>query len=280
MQNRKKLLAVLLLDEHAACFVRDDQPSWRHECLFGEHWYHLNDRTLADVLGELGKRINCTDCLAGFSLHIIYDQATLPWLTEVALNLQKVKCGNWQVLQWEPLRNRSALLNGNSPDAQPPSIDWLQKCPLPLLEATFSYQEDALSAERVRVNQEHIDTMESLRADRLRLEAQIALQREQLTALQHPAMDDVLIYLPAIFRNVFGTIAPHDLALLVGSLQAPQISSPWPEPAPDTLLTLQARLRKLPEQPAVQKLRVFCKTLRHKLEIRAEMRAWLEIIDE
>lgn len=87
-------------------------------------------------------------------------------------------------------------------------------------------------------------------------------------------MDDVLTFLPALYRNVFGCISPHDLALLVGSLQVPQISSPWPEPAPDTLKALQARLRKLPERRTEQ-LRDFCRTLPHKLELRAEMRVWL-----
>lgn len=275
MQIPKKLLAVLLLDGHAACFVRDVQPSWRHETLCGEPWYPLSgDHCLAAVLDELDNRINRSDHLAGFALHLIYDQAALPWLADVASPLAEVQCRNWQVLQWEPLRDRATLLTGKSPAVPLPTFDWLRQDLLPVLEATFSYQEDALAAERARAEQQHADTLESLRADRLRLEAEIATQREQLAALQRPAMDDVLTYLPALYRNVFGSIAPQDLALLAGSLQVPQIPSPWPEPAPDTLQALQARLRKLPEQRAVQ-LRDFCMQLPHKLELRAEMRAWL-----
>lgn len=275
MPKPKKLLAVLLLDGHVACFVRDAHPSWRHEPLCGEPWYPLSENhRLAAVLNELNDRINHSDQLAGFTLHLIYCQAALPWLAEAATALAAVHCRNWQVLQWEPMRDRAELLTGKSPSAFRPSFDWLQQGLLPVLEATFSYQEDALAAERARAEQEHAESLESLRADRLRLEAEIATQREQLAALQRPAMEDVLTYLPALYRNVFGTIAPHDLALLAGSLQVPRIPSPWPEPAPDTLQTLQARLRKLPEQRAAQ-LRDFCQKLPHKLELRAEMRAWL-----
>lgn len=275
MQTIRKLLAVLLINGRANCFARDVQPHWRNEPPYGEPWYPLSDdHRLTAVLGELNGRMNCSDQLAGFTLHLIYDQASLPWLADVANALAAVQCSNWQVLQWEPLRDRAALWSGQPHEAPHPSFDWLQQGLLPVLEATFCYREGSLAAERTRAEQEHADTLESLRADQLRLKAEIATQREQLTTLQRPAMDDVLTYLPALYRNVFGAIAPQDLALLAGSLQVPPIPSPWPEPAPDTLQALQARLRKLPEQRAMQ-LRDFCRQLPHKLELRAEMRAWL-----
>jgi len=275
MENSEKFLVVVLLDGHAACFSRDSQTRWQQERIHGEHWYPLaSDDALEAVLNELDQRLNCSDQLAGFALHLVYQQSTLPWLTNVASALAAVSCHNWQVLRWEPLRDRAVLLSGQSPATHLPAIDWLQTSLLPVLEATFQYQENALAAERARAEQQHADTLESLRADRLRLEAEIATQREQLAALQRPAMDDVLTYLPAIYRNVFGTLAPHDLALLAGQLQVPPIPSPWPEPLPDTLHALQARLRKLPE-PRATHLRDFCRQLPHPLELRAEMRAWL-----
>jgi hypothetical protein len=275
MPNPEKLLVVLLLDGHAACFVRDGQTRWQQEPIHGEAWYPLaGNNALAQVLDELDQRLNCSDQLAGFALHLVYEQSALPWLADVARALAAVRCGTWQVLRWEPLRDRAAMLSGQAPAASLPAIDWLQQSLLPVLEATFQYQDDALAAERARAEQQHADTLESLRADRLRLEAEIAIQREQLSALQRPAMDDVLAYLPAIYRNLFGSIAPHDLALLAGQLQVPPIPSPWPEPSPDTLHALQARLRKLPEPRATQ-LRDFCRQLPHPLELRVEMRAWL-----
>lgn len=274
MSKHNQPLAILLLDGHVASFSRQ-ASGWQHERLHGEEWYSLNEeRSLASVLTELDARINHSDKLAGFTLHLVYDQETQPWLTEVGKNLATVGCTNWQVLQWVPLRDRATALSGKAPAATRPSIDWLRQDMLPVLEATFAYQNDALAAEHAHAEQAHAETLESLRADRLRLEAEIATQRERLAALQRPEVDDLLAYLPALYRNVFGSIAPHDLALLAGKVEVPQIPSPWPEPDPNTLKALQMRLRKLPEQRAMQ-LRDFCRQLPHKLELRAEMRAWL-----
>lgn len=275
MPKQNQLLAILLLDGHAASFSHQASSTWQHERLHGEDWCSLTDECdLASALRELNARINHSNKLADFTLHLVYDQATQPWLAEVGKNLATVGCTNWQILQWLPLRDRASALTGKTPDATRPSIDWLRQGMLPILEATFAYQKDALAAEYARAEQAHVETLESLRSDRLQLETEIATQRAQLAALQRPEMDDLLAYLPALYRNVFGSLAPHDLALLAGRTEAPHIPSPWPEPAPDTLKALQSRLRKLPEQRAAQ-LRDFCQQLPHKLELRAEMRAWL-----
>ena len=270
-----QVLALLLVDGHAAGFARPAPARWRHEPLHGEDWYALHGAdALARVLDELDARLNQSDQLAGCTLHLICDQAALPWLADVGRALAARRCGRWQVLQWDPLRDRATRLGGQAPATPRPAPDWLRQRLLPVLEASFDYQDEALAAERARAEQQHAETLESLRADRLRLEAEIATQREQLAALQRPAIDDLLTYLPAIYRNLFGAIAPQDLALLTGSLQPPQIASPWPEPSHDTLHALQSRLRKLPPQRAAQ-LRDFCRQLPHPLELRAEMRAWL-----
>lgn len=272
MQNPQKTLVLLLLDRHATAFVRNEQPVWRHQDLHGEAWYPVREEAgLAAVLRELDGRMNYSDGMARFTLHLVYDQASLAYLASVAGALCDVQCRNWQVLQWETLRDRAALLSGSAPEDPLPLPAWLQQGLLPVLEASFSQHEDMLAA-----RQSHADTVAALNADRMRLEAEIALQRQQLAAvLQGPALEDLVIYLPAIYRNVFSSIAPHDLALLAGSRQVPQIPSPWPEPAPDTLYALQARLRRLPEQFA-QRLRDFCRKLPHRLELRPEMRTWLE----
>jgi hypothetical protein len=270
MHNPQRVLVLALLDTHATCFVRDGQPSWCHERLHGESWYPMSGHaSLETVLREVNERMHFSDGLAKFTLHLIYDQAALASLANVAAALAEVQCKHWQVLQWETLRDRAAVLNGCAPTSLP-SVEWLQQGLLPVLEAAFSRQGDTLAAE-----QSHADTVTRLNADLMRLEAEIAIQREQLAALQRPALDDVLTYLPSLYRNVFSSIAPHDLAILAGSLQVPHIPSPWPEPAPDTVQALQARLRKLPQQRAEQ-LRDFCRNLPHRLERRAEMRAWLE----
>lgn len=275
MTTSTPLLAVLLLSGHVACFRQDAPSGWRHEPLHGEGWLPLSSPgALTRALAELDGRLNHSDQLAGFALQLVYAHTDHDMLADLPQALAAVQCTRWQVLQWEPLRNRAVQLAGREPAEAPPDWPWLQHSLLPVLEASYGYRNDALVNERAMAEQAHADMLESLRADRLRLQAEIATQREQLAALQRPAMDDVLAYLPAIYRNVFGSLAPHDLALLVGRLEVPPVPSPWPEPAPDTLHALQSRLRKLPEARARQ-LREFCRQLPHPLELRPEMRAWL-----
>jgi hypothetical protein len=270
MQIPQKTLAVVLLDRHATCFVGGDQSSWRHEGLHGEAWLPLSGNAgLETVLRELDDRMHYSDGLARFTLHLIYDQATRSALASVAATLEAVQCKHWQVLQWELLCDRAAALTGSAASLPRPALDWLRQGILPMLDVVFGHAADVRVAE-----QAHADSVARLTADRMRLEAEIALQREQMATLQRPALDDVVTYMPALYRNVFSSIAPHDLALLAGSLQVPQIASPWPEPAPDTLQALQSRLRRLPQQRAAQ-IREFCRSLPHRLEMRAEMRAWL-----
>jgi hypothetical protein len=275
MQNQPKTLAVLLIEGQAICFVRDRDSSWEGARLRGERAYPMsNEFKLDAVLTELSERIHVTGQLASFTLHLLYDHAALTWLADAPRDLTALQCTHWQILQWEPFQARAQQLNGAAPASEDPLFDWVQSSVLPLLDAAFSTLEDGPVTRESGAQQEHADLLARLHADRAALEAEIVTQRHQLAALQRPAVDDVLSYLPALYRNAFGSIAPHDLALLAGSLKAPDIPSPWPEPAPDTLKALQSSLRRLPETRARQ-LRAFCRQLPHKLEVRMEMRAWL-----
>jgi hypothetical protein len=269
-------LALVLVADQVACFSHRGGPVWRRESVHGEGWYLLPQAGggLPAVLDELSQRLYRSDRLAGFEVHLLVSQGALPRLTDVGRDLAAVGCQRWQVLRWEPLRDRAGMLAGSLAEEPLPTEDWLRAHLLPLLESTFHYRDEAGAAERARAQRQHEDTLESLRAERLRLQADLNAMRDQLAALQRPSVEALVTYLPAIYRQVFGVISPADLALLGGELRVPQIASPWPEPSPDTLLTLQRQMRKLPTQER-DRLREFCQRLPHKLEVRPEMRDWL-----
>ena len=269
------LLVLVLLDKHLACFSKRGARPWAHEPIHGEAWYPLPaEGSLSVVLEELDKRFNRSDRLAGFEIHLVAARGAVPRLSRIGDDLAQRGCHRWQVLQWEPLRDRAGTLAGMLASEPLPSDEWMMTSLLPVLESTFHYRDDAQAAERARAERQHVETLESLRAERLRLQNDLIAMQDQLAAQQRPTVDALLTYLPAIYRHVFGVISPHDLALLAGSLQVPQIPSPWPEPSLDTLQALQARLRKLPAQDR-DRLRDFCRRLPHKLDVRGEMRAWL-----
>lgn len=275
MNNNNGVLVLLLLEQHLACFSKRGARPWAHESIHGEAWYPLpKEGGLPVVLDELDKRFNRSDRLASVEIHLLAAQGAVPRLSSIGGNLEQRGCHRWQVLRWEPLRDRAGTLAGALASEPLPSDEWLMGALLPVLESTFHYRDDAQAAERARAERQHVETLESLRAERLRLQNDLIAMQDQLAAQQRPTVDVLLTYLPAIYRHVFGVISPHDLALLAGSLQVPQIPSPWPEPSLDTLQSLQARLCKLPAQDR-DRLREFCQRLPHKLDVRPEMRDWL-----
>lgn len=99
--------------------------------------------------------------------------------------------------------------------------------------------------------------------------------REQLAKRDQPAMESLLVYLPVIYRNFWGTVRPDELALLAGLLEVPAIPSPCPEPSVATRLAMKKRFLQLSEQERAS-LIAFCRQLPYQLTVRAEMRALLE----
>lgn len=269
----KKIFALILLPERAA-FFRFETNHWRVEKINGESWSPLlQPEVVTGLLQSLDRRINDGN-LAQVSLEVLYDQNAIGALPSLAATLAELQCLHWQILRLVPLRQRAIVLSGE-PAKDPWAIEWLCKAMLPVLQASIGYSDESLHLACRNVEQVHEDTLDTLRADRRQLEAQLVELQAQIRAVQLPGVTHLLTYLPALYRNVWGCIGPHELALLAGQLQIPEIPSPFPEPSADTLTALQRRLLKLPREER-QRLHAFCQALPHKLNPRAEMRVWLE----
>lgn len=277
-------IALFLLQGKVGCHRLDAQnrpDRWQHEKLDGEDWLPLTasgSGGIAPALDKLQQRLNLSS-LGGCAIHIVCDPDSLGLLDGAPAALKAHGCRHWQVLQWQPLRQRAERLGAGLPPAAAaslPSPAWLARSALPLLQETFSYHDEALAAERQRAQAQHDESMQTLRDERNALQAQISQMQAQLNALHRMDAQELLRWLPALYRQPFSVITPHDLALLCGSVErVPEIPSPWPEPAADTLRLLQKNLRALPAAHAAA-LRRFCRQLPHKLETRPEMQTWLE----
>lgn len=268
-----KIFALILLPECAA-FFRFEGKNWQVEKINGESWSPLPQlEAVTPLLQSLDKRVNDGN-LAHVSLDVLYDENAISALPGLAATLAELQCLQWQILRLAPLRQRAIVLSGK-PAKDPWAIEWLCKSMLPVLQASTRYSDEALQQEHQRAEQEHEETLDTLRAERSQLEAQLAELQAQIHAVQLPDITHLLTYLPALYRNVWGCIGPHELALLAGQLHIPEIPSPFPEPSADTLAALQRRLFKLPREER-QRLHAFCHELPHKLNPRTEMRAWLE----
>lgn len=275
--------ALLLLQGQATCYTLDKPTdAWQHLKLGGQEWLPLQTHNLGRLLEALHTRTNLSQRLSDYTLHLIADVSAQPWLAQnhLGAELAKYHCRHWQVLMWQPLSQRARWQAGASPDALPEG-PWLQEHLLPMLQTIFASRSKLPNAappapDSATPSTPQNDTLENLKAERQRLRAELTALQEQMAATQCMDANALVTQLAALYRNPFGVISPHDLALLAGNAsRVPQIPSPYPEPSPDTLRALQKRVRNLPPEQA-RDLRQFCLQLPHPLEPRPEMRAWLE----
>lgn len=140
---------------------------------------------------------------------------------------------------------------------------------------------DADAAQRQRLQQaresEHASETERLALERAALLQENERLRAQSAALQQVDAERLVSFLPALYPRVFTVIGSTDLGLLCGRVGSIDLPNPYPEPAEETLRTLQKRFRVLPL--AVQKQIVgFVTSLpqSQKLQSRPEMRELVE----
>lgn len=184
------------------------------------------------------------------------------------------KLAAWQ-LPWEWLAQRFGL-DAASPWEAP---DTLQTHILPwLATADDSAQRQQLQHARER---EHANETERLAAERAALAQENDHLRAQNAALQQVDAERLVSFLPALFPRVFTAIGPADLALLCGRAEPLALPNPYPEPAEETLRTLQKRFRALPQEWQRQIVRFMADLpQRQKLQPRPEMRELVRDLEE
>lgn len=257
------------------CFSCDAAGQWRRQRIKGEAAVDIKPAqtsALTPVLHEVSEQLNLEHALQGIDVHLLYAQTDVAAVADAPTALETLHCSTWQILRLEPLLERATATSGVTP-AHPLEGDgaWIKKVLLPLLASTFSHTHPAFATEEARTQHEHEDTMESLRADVRVKQQEVAQLQVRISALQLPGVEHLLVYLPAIYRNFWGAVRPDELALLAGTLTAPGVPSPYPDPSPDTVVALKRRFLQLPELDR-QRVLAFCRDLPHRLDVRAEWR--------
>lgn len=282
---------VFFLHHHQAACFKCETGIWHLRRLKGEVCIDLRGRQpIEQLLQELSSQINAGQALEGVHIHFLYGLETVEKLKNIPQDLLQLQCKTWQMLQIEPLLSRAQAHTlcpvvqpflSHLDDANTATLNWTRQVLLPIVSGTFFYTDHAVAAELERVRQSwrvqtnqarqvHEETLESLRAERQGHEAQIQLLQQQLQVLQLPSMEHLLTFLPAFYRNFFGTVRPDELALLTGTLQVPLLPSPYPDPSPNTVYALRKRFVSLPPDEQARVLN-FCRQLDHRLEVRPEM---------
>ena len=112
-----------------------------------------------------------------------------------------------------------------------------------------------------------------LRTEIAILSQEKAALEEALHLLRMPAIEPLLVFLPAIFRNFWGVVRPDEVAMMAMTCQTITIPSPYPDPSPETVLFMKRRLQSMPQDERDAILN-FCRNLPHRLQIRVEMRGF------
>ena len=111
--------------------------------------------------------------------------------------------------------------------------------------------------------------LQSLQVENQQLRAQVA-------QLESPPMEQLLVFLPAFFRDFWGHIQPEDLALLTGTLRVPMVSVDMSTPSNATVLAMKRKFLALnhADQSAVLG---FCHEIKksHQLQLHPEVRTLL-----
>lgn len=103
------------------------------------------------------------------------------------------------------------------------------------------------------------------------LQQQAARLEQEVARLNKVKADQLLVFVPIFFRSFWTHVTPDEFAAMCGRLDAPRIASPYMEPSRDTLLLMKERFKALDLADREQVL-AFCNTMRHRLQVRAEMR--------
>lgn len=218
---------------------------------------------IAERLRGNGVDVACT--------HWLVDAGGRQWCADSAGKVGHA--ATWQLLAWEWLADRFGLGHATPWEAQETFAAQI----LPwLTTADDSHQRQQLQHARER---EHHTETERLATERATLEQENDHLRAQNAALQQVDAERLVSFLPALFPRVFTTIGPADLALLCGRAEPLALPNPYPEPAEETLRTLQKRFRALPQELQKQ-IVCFMVDLPHsqKLQPRPEMRDLVETL--
>ena len=241
--------ALVLMGDRVACFESTTaaDAKWKVTLINGDPWVSLSShsaQSAGSVLKQLSERRNLLKQLAQVHITLIYEHAAVRHLVDVSRALTELQCSSWEVLRYEPLAERITLPQGELP--RPYDGAWLVEH---LLQPGLAQPvQESVASPTTSVN-----GMSEL-----------------------PGVELLQLYLPLLFQNFWSSISPQDLAFMSGSLQIPDVESPYPEPSLEAIAVLRRRFLKL---PAAQRSTVlgFAQELTYKLKVRTQLRDLLEV---
>ena len=269
--------ALVLLD--TAILFEYTNSTWEVCPIYDEKTNSLrDDNAAANIARELDTHINATSQLRDIELIVIYDKEASSQIPNLSTSLLELQSVSWQLFSWQfviqKLNNTNNELQINTMKSD---ITWLSQSLLPVINSLGSKDiETDIESEDYEDSQEGtaIERIELEKARESNRELQHKVQRlqHQANALQGLSIHKIITFMPAIYQNFWHVVKPSDIGLLVGNYAMPEILSPFPEPAMDTIHMMKKQFLALPEQEQ-QQIIEFCQQLTYPLSIRQEFKA-------
>lgn len=93
------------------------------------------------------------------------------------------------------------------------------------------------------------------------------------TPIQPEMMEQLLIYLPAIFPGFWNSVSPEELATLIGATEKPIVPSPYRYPDMSEMITISEQIETLPKYSHYA-LKKVCHSLQQRYNL-VPHRLWL-----
>ncbi len=266
--------AIFLEQQRFSCFCRTPD-GWAVYPLKGEESLDCaQPAQLADALGELTERLEWSPAE---QIVVLYQPQYQPWLPQLLdavanIPVMVLPLGPWLAsaaacaplskapeqichhllpLLWKQLMNHDGSVKSHQ------------------LEAASRTQE-ALVQQLQQEQQENLALKEALKTCQQNLEQQQASWNKarahyEANLLHADELDEAAIaqFMPLFFAHFWQKVSPSDMAMLLGSLTLPGISSPWPEPNKSALAIKKRSFQQSP--------------FRHRQQIKAMARKFVEV---
>ncbi|WEI23746.1 hypothetical protein PYR74_07200 [Acinetobacter bereziniae] len=239
-------LSLCLLENQILIYKSQNQIDWSIVPIKGEDTFihHDDQSNVKTVLDETNQYLNLDDDLASVEVSILYTNSN--WLNETITQLHAFKNIHVQVLNFSNLVDYACKsLNVSRPEIL--NLTWIAQSILPLTSLQNSWKEHqklldaihlqeqlALSQQQENHNQIQIDfshKLAELQKERQKLQIELRQIQQQLASVQRPNLENLLSFLPSIFKNFWNTVRPDELANIAGLLDVPQVPSPYHNPS-------------------------------------------------
>lgn len=265
------LLTFCVFDDYIQTFYSQDYVVWQVMNIKGEATYPNTPQAHFEVLQECDDRLNLETHLSEVLITLIYTPKQTEQISTFWQQItQQYQNHSVSILPWELLYEYACTHQTTAPE----QIDeaWIRQYILPLTMLEISHKEhqqliEAINAQKraladdvATAEQDIAAQLAKLQQDKYALQQELNTLQSQLAQVSQPAIEKLVSFLPAIFKNFWNTVSPDELAVIVGQLTAPDIKSPFHNLSEATINSKKRQFLALSPDDR-QKIIAFCREL-------------------